>query len=125
MNWTALYLKTSGLKVFILGTGEVATRRANKFLDHGATVKLAGSSIDDELKAKTIEFRERLKKGETRRKLKVRIVLTQDIDGRWKMAIPVNIHSLKLTESQNKQKNRRDRKASPIFLISHAFASSH
>lgn len=46
----------------------------------------------------------RLKKGETRRKLKVRIVLTQDIDGRWKMAIPVNIHSLKLTESQNKQK---------------------
>ena len=49
MNWTALYLKTSGLKVFILGTGEVATRRANKFLDHGAIVKLAGSSIDDEL----------------------------------------------------------------------------
>lgn len=52
MNWTALYLKTSGLKVFILGTGEVATRRANKFLDHGAIVKLAGSSIDDELIAK-------------------------------------------------------------------------
>ena len=49
MDWTALYLKTSGLKVFILGTGEVATRRANKFLNHGATVKLAGSSIDDEL----------------------------------------------------------------------------
>ena len=49
MNWTALYLKTSGLKVFILGTGEVATRRANKFLDHGAIVKLAGSSIDEEL----------------------------------------------------------------------------
>ena len=46
----------------------------------------------------------RLKKGETSRKLKVRIVLTQDVDGRWKMAIPVNIHSLKLTESQNKQK---------------------
>lgn len=52
MDWTALYLKTSGLKVFILGTGEVATRRANKFLDHGAIVKLAGSSIDDELSAK-------------------------------------------------------------------------
>jgi precorrin-2 dehydrogenase/sirohydrochlorin ferrochelatase len=52
MNWTALYLKTSGLKVFILGTGEVATRRANKFLDHGAIVKLAGSSIDNELIAK-------------------------------------------------------------------------
>ena len=45
MDWTALYLKTSGLKVFILGTGEVATRRAKKFLDHGAIVKLAGNSI--------------------------------------------------------------------------------
>ena len=52
MDWTALYLKTSGLKVFILGTGEVATRRANKFLDHGAIVKLAGSSIDEELVTK-------------------------------------------------------------------------
>ena len=56
MNWTALYLKTSGLKVFILGTGEVATRRANKFLDHGAIVKLAGSSIDDELIVKGAEL---------------------------------------------------------------------
>ena len=52
MDWTALYLKTSGLNVFILGTGEVATRRANKFLDHGAIVKLAGSSIDEELVTK-------------------------------------------------------------------------
>ncbi|WP_407415958.1 bifunctional precorrin-2 dehydrogenase/sirohydrochlorin ferrochelatase [Methanobrevibacter sp.] len=49
MDWTALYLKTSGLNVFILGTGEVATRRANKFLDHGAIVKLAGNSINEEL----------------------------------------------------------------------------
>ena len=49
MDWTALYLKTSGLKVFILGTGEVATRRANKFLNHGAIVKLAGNSINEEL----------------------------------------------------------------------------
>ena len=38
--------------MFILGTGEVATRRANKFLDHGAIVKLAGSSIDEELVTK-------------------------------------------------------------------------
>lgn len=52
MDWTALYLKTSGLNVFILGTGEVATRRANKFLDHGAIVKLAGNSVDDELVCK-------------------------------------------------------------------------
>lgn len=49
MDWTALYLKTSALKVFILGTGEVATRRANKFLNHGAIVKLAGNSINEEL----------------------------------------------------------------------------
>lgn len=52
MDWTALYLKTSKLKVFILGTGEVATRRANRFLSHGATVKLAGNSINEELREK-------------------------------------------------------------------------
>ena len=49
MDWTSLYFKTSNLKVFILGTGEVATRRANKFLTHGAFVKLAGNSIDMDL----------------------------------------------------------------------------
>lgn len=49
MDWTSLYLKTSDLNVFILGTGEVATRRANKFLDHGANVKLAGNNLDSEL----------------------------------------------------------------------------
>ncbi len=52
MDWTSIYFKTSDLNVFILGTGEVATRRANKFLDHGANVKLAGSSLDGELKDK-------------------------------------------------------------------------
>ena len=52
MNWTSLYLNTDNLKVFILGTGEVATRRANKFLDHGANVRLAGSSLSDELEHK-------------------------------------------------------------------------
>jgi precorrin-2 dehydrogenase/sirohydrochlorin ferrochelatase len=49
MNWTSLYLKTSDMNVFILGTGEVATRRANKFLDHGANVRLAGNFLSDEL----------------------------------------------------------------------------
>lgn len=49
MDWTSIYLKTSSLNVFILGTGEVATRRANKFLDHGANVRLAGNSLSDEL----------------------------------------------------------------------------
>ena len=49
MNWTSIYLKTSDLNVFILGTGEVATRRANKFLDHGANVRLAGNNLSSEL----------------------------------------------------------------------------
>ena len=52
MDWTSLYYKTSGLNVFILGTGEVATRRANKFLDHGANVKLAGNNLSKELEDK-------------------------------------------------------------------------
>ena len=56
MDWTALYLKTSALKVFILGTGEVATRRANKFLNHGAIVKLAGNSINEELSKNGVEL---------------------------------------------------------------------
>ena len=52
MDWTSIYLKTSNLNVFILGTGEVATRRANKFLDHGANVKLAGDNLADGLVSK-------------------------------------------------------------------------
>ncbi len=52
MDWTSIYLNTSNLNVFILGTGEVATRRANKFLDHGANVKLAGNNLSEELKHK-------------------------------------------------------------------------
>ena len=49
MDWTSIYLKTSSFNVFILGTGEVATRRANKFLDHGANVRLAGNDLSDDL----------------------------------------------------------------------------
>ncbi|WP_458455591.1 precorrin-2 dehydrogenase/sirohydrochlorin ferrochelatase family protein [Methanobrevibacter sp.] len=52
MDWTSLYLKTSNLNVFILGTGEVATRRANRFLDHGANVRLAGTKLPSELEYK-------------------------------------------------------------------------
>ena len=52
MDWTSIYLKTSNLNVFILGTGEVATRRANKFLDHGANVKLAGNNLSADLEDK-------------------------------------------------------------------------
>ena len=56
MDWTSIYLKTSDLNVFILGTGEVATRRANKFLDHGANVRLVGSNILSELTDKGAEL---------------------------------------------------------------------
>ena len=56
MDWTSIYLKTSNLNVFVLGTGEVATRRANKFLDHGANVKLAGSNLELELRQKGVEL---------------------------------------------------------------------
>ena len=52
MDWTSIYLKTSNLNVFILGTGEVATRRANKFLDHGANVRLAGNHMSSDLESK-------------------------------------------------------------------------
>ena len=56
MDWTSIYLKTSNLNVFILGTGEVATRRANRFLDHGANVKLAGNNMEPELADKGAEL---------------------------------------------------------------------
>ena len=56
MDWTSIYLKTDALNVFILGTGEVATRRANRFLDHGANVKLAGNNLADELVEKGAEL---------------------------------------------------------------------
>ncbi len=49
MDWTSLYFKSTGLNVLILGTGEVATRRANKFLVHGADVRLVGNYISDSL----------------------------------------------------------------------------
>lgn len=49
MDWTSLYFKSDGLKVLILGTGEVATRRANRFLTHGAIVRLVGSYVSDSL----------------------------------------------------------------------------
>ena len=52
MDWTTHKIKTAGLNVFILGTGEVATRRANRFLDHGANVKLAGNNLPDDLEHK-------------------------------------------------------------------------
>ena len=52
MGKTSLFFEVENKNVFILGTGEVATRRAHRFLDKGANVILAGNSIDDELAKK-------------------------------------------------------------------------
>ncbi|MDO5819381.1 MAG: bifunctional precorrin-2 dehydrogenase/sirohydrochlorin ferrochelatase [Methanobrevibacter sp.] len=52
MGLTSLFLEVENKNVFILGTGEVAKRRAHRFLDKGANVILAGNSIDDELTEK-------------------------------------------------------------------------
>lgn len=49
MGVTSLFLEVENKNVFILGTGEVATRRANRFLDKDANVILAGHHIDEEL----------------------------------------------------------------------------
>ena len=52
MGLTSLFFEVENKNVFILGTGEVATRRAHRFLDKGANVILAGNSIDEELTKK-------------------------------------------------------------------------
>ena len=52
MGLTSLFFEVENKNVFILGTGEVATRRAHRFLDKGANVILAGNSIDEELTEK-------------------------------------------------------------------------
>ncbi len=52
MAYLSLYFDVTDKNVFILGTGEVALRRAGRFLDKGANVKLAGDSLDEEILAK-------------------------------------------------------------------------
>lgn len=49
MRLTSLFLEVENKNIFILGTGEVATRRANRFLDKGSNVILAGHHIEEEL----------------------------------------------------------------------------
>lgn len=52
MGLTSLFFEVENKNVFILGTGEVATRRAHRFLDKSANVILAGNTIDEELTKK-------------------------------------------------------------------------
>ncbi|MDY5615122.1 bifunctional precorrin-2 dehydrogenase/sirohydrochlorin ferrochelatase [Methanobrevibacter boviskoreani] len=49
MAYLSLYFDVSDKNVFILGTGEVACRRANSFLDKNANVVLAGDSLNSEI----------------------------------------------------------------------------
>ena len=45
----------------------------------------------------------RLADNEQKRTINIRVVLTEDIDGKKKFAIPVSVHSLKLSVNQNRQ----------------------
>lgn len=49
MGWTPLYLDMKDKKVLIVGSGEVGSRRANRFLEAGAQVIILGNQISSEL----------------------------------------------------------------------------
>jgi len=57
MPWTPLLLKLDDKKVFILGSGEVATRRAIRFHESGAKVTICGDNIQKQLKDMGIKHR--------------------------------------------------------------------
>lgn len=49
MGWTPLYLEMKDKKVLIVGSGEVGSRRALRFLNAGAEVIILGNQIDNEV----------------------------------------------------------------------------
>jgi precorrin-2 dehydrogenase/sirohydrochlorin ferrochelatase len=49
MGWTPLYLNMAEKKVLIVGSGEVGSRRCERFLDAGAKVVLIGDHVNDDL----------------------------------------------------------------------------
>ncbi|MBC7100237.1 MAG: bifunctional precorrin-2 dehydrogenase/sirohydrochlorin ferrochelatase [Methanobacteriales archaeon] len=57
MPWTPLFLKLDGKKVFILGSGEVATRRAIRFREAGAKVIICGDNIQPRLEEMGIIYK--------------------------------------------------------------------
>jgi len=57
MPWTPLLFKLDDKKVFILGSGEVATRRAIRFHESGAKVTICGDNIQKQLKDMGIKHR--------------------------------------------------------------------
>ncbi|GAA5818998.1 MAG: bifunctional precorrin-2 dehydrogenase/sirohydrochlorin ferrochelatase [Methanobrevibacter sp. CfCl-M3] len=52
MKWTSLFLKMENKKVFVLGSGEVGFRRAERFLDSKSEVIIAGNRSSKKLKQK-------------------------------------------------------------------------
>lgn len=52
MGWTPLFLDMKDKKVLIIGSGEVGSRRASRFLEAGAQVIILGKQIAPELLAK-------------------------------------------------------------------------
>ncbi|MDR2874026.1 MAG: bifunctional precorrin-2 dehydrogenase/sirohydrochlorin ferrochelatase, partial [Methanobrevibacter sp.] len=52
MEWISLFLKMENKKVFILGSGEVGFRRAERFLNSKSKVIIAGNSLSKKLKEK-------------------------------------------------------------------------
>lgn len=82
---------------------EDVNQNENELFDDGGT----GRNTETQQTKKTFNVKNylntRLGENEKERKIKIRIVLTEDIDGKKKFAIPVNIHSLKLTLNQNRQ----------------------
>ncbi|MDI9623678.1 MAG: bifunctional precorrin-2 dehydrogenase/sirohydrochlorin ferrochelatase [Methanothermobacter sp.] len=57
MPWTPLFFKLDGKKVFILGSGEVATRRAIRFRKAGAIVAICGDNIQPHLEDMGITYK--------------------------------------------------------------------
>ena len=49
MGWTPLYLNMSEKKVLIVGSGEVGSRRCERFLDAGAQVVVLGDHVNQDL----------------------------------------------------------------------------
>ena len=83
-------------------TNDVNQNENELFDDGGSTQPQIPNSNKNVFDAKNY-LNTRLADNEDKRTIKIRIVCTKDIDGKTKFAIPVNIHSLKLSLNQNRQ----------------------
>ncbi|MDR3292443.1 MAG: bifunctional precorrin-2 dehydrogenase/sirohydrochlorin ferrochelatase [Methanobrevibacter sp.] len=52
MEWNSLFFKMKNKKVFVMGSGEVGFRRAERFLDAESEVIIAGTRLSEKLKQK-------------------------------------------------------------------------